>query len=83
MTMIAYLKGKILEKGLTYIVVENSGIDYKVFVTPEFLSLSAGDDVALYTYMKVADDGHSLFGLPDFKTSLKGRSSKRLPWPNQ
>ena len=66
--MIAYLKGKILEKGLTYIVVENSGIGYKVFVTPDILSLSAGADVALYTHMKVADDGHSLFGVPDFST---------------
>jgi Holliday junction DNA helicase RuvA len=64
--MIAYLKGKILEKGLSYIILENSGIGYKVFVTPETLVKSAGDEVALYTYMKVADDGQSLFGLPNF-----------------
>ena len=66
--MIAYLKGNILEKGPTYLILENNGIGYKVFVTPEMLELKIGDEVALYTYMKVADDGQSLFGLPDFVT---------------
>ena len=64
--MIAYLKGKILEKGLTFLIVENQGLGYKVFVTPEGLSRSVGEEVSFYTYMKVADDGHSLFGLPSF-----------------
>jgi Holliday junction DNA helicase RuvA len=76
--MIAYLKGTILEKGLTYIILytggtsasggENSGIGYKVFVTPEILEGKIGDVVALYIYHKVSDDGQSLFGLPDFAT---------------
>lgn len=66
--MIAFLKGRILEKGLTYLIVENGGLGYKVFVTPEILSKSIGDEVKLFTYHKVAEDGQSLFGLPDFKT---------------
>lgn len=66
--MIAFLKGKILEKGLTYLIVENQGIGYKVFVTPETLAKSVGDEVALYTYHKVAEDGQALFGLPDFSS---------------
>jgi Holliday junction DNA helicase RuvA len=76
--MIAYLKGTILEKGLTYIILytggtsasgeENGGIGYKVFVTPETLQVPAGYSVALFTYHKVSDDGQSLFGLPDFAT---------------
>ena len=64
--MIAYLKGKILEKSLAYIILENQGVGYKVFVTPEVLQKSAGDEIALYTYHKVAEDGQSLFGLPNF-----------------
>ena len=64
--MIAYLKGKILEKGLTYIILENQGIGYKVFVIPDVLSQSIGSEIALYIYHKVADDGQSLYGLPDF-----------------
>ncbi len=69
--MIAYLKGKILEKGLTFLIVsagENSGIGYKVFVTPEVLSKSLGEEVAFFTYHKVSEDGQALFGLPDFST---------------
>jgi Holliday junction DNA helicase RuvA len=66
--MIAYLKGTILEKGLTYIILENNGIGYKVFVTPETLQVPAEYSVALFTYHKVSDDGQSLFGLPDFAT---------------
>jgi len=64
--MISFLKGKVLEKGLTYIILENQGVGYKVFVTPEVLQKASGEEIALYTYMKVADDGQSLFGLLDF-----------------
>ena len=64
--MIAYIKGKILEKSLTYIILENGGVGYKVFVTPEVLQKSVGDEISLYIYHKVSDDGQSLFGLPDF-----------------
>ena len=66
--MISYLKGIVLEKGLTYIILENGGLGYKVFVTPETLEFKTGEPVALFTHMKVADDGQSLFGLPDFAT---------------
>lgn len=66
--MISYLKGTVLEKGLTYLVLEVNNIGYKVFVTPEILEAKIGDEVAVFTYMKVADDGQSLFGLPDFST---------------
>lgn len=66
--MISYLKGKVLEKGLTYIILENAGIGYKVFVTPEILQAKINDVVAVYTYMKVSDDGQSLFGVSDFVT---------------
>ena len=64
--MIAYLKGTILEKGLAYLIVENGGIGYKIFVTPENLEKKIGDEVALFTYMKVSEDGQALFGLPGF-----------------
>ena len=64
--MIAYLKGKILEKTLTYVVVENGGVGYKVFATPEVLEKSIFSEVALWTYHKVAQDDQALFGLPSF-----------------
>ncbi len=65
--MIAFLKGKILEKGLTYIILENQGLGYKVFVPPEILEKPIGEEVKLFTYQKIAEDGQSLFGLPDFQ----------------
>lgn len=64
--MISYIKGKILEKGLTYLILENQGIGYKVFVTPDALQKAVGEEVGFYTYHKVAEDGQALFGLPDF-----------------
>ena len=66
--MIAFLKGTILEKGLTYLIIENQDIGYKVFVTPEYLQQNIGDQISLYIYHKVSDDGQALFGLPDFNT---------------
>jgi Holliday junction DNA helicase RuvA len=64
--MIAYLKGKILEKSPVFIILENQGIGYKVFATPDVLIKSIGDEIALYIYHKVSDDGQSLYGLPTF-----------------
>lgn len=66
--MVAYLKGRILEKGLAYLIVENNGVGYKVFVTSENLSKQVGEEIALFTYHKFSDDGQALFGLPDFET---------------
>jgi Holliday junction DNA helicase RuvA len=66
--MISYLKGTILEKGLTYIILENGGIGYKVFVTPDVLQMPIGATAVFFIYHKVSDDGQSLFGLPDFAT---------------
>lgn len=66
--MIAYLQGKILEKATNFIILENQGVGYKVFVTPEVLENRVGDEIKLYIYHKVSEDGQSLFGLPDFNT---------------
>src|SRR6185436_8912198 len=66
--MIAYLQGKVLQKTLNFIIVENQGLGYKVFVTPELLNSSVGDSIAIYTYHRSSDDGQTLFGLPDFPT---------------
>jgi holliday junction DNA helicase RuvA len=62
------MKGVIIEKGLTYIILVVNSIGYKVFVTPEILEKQVGDEVAVYTYHKVAEDGQALFGVPDFVT---------------
>lgn len=57
-----------MEKSSNYIILENSGIGYKVFVTPATLECKIAEEVKLYIYHKVSEDGQSLFGLPDFET---------------
>ena len=66
--MIAYLQGKILEKTAAYIILENQGVGYKVFVTPEILEQPLGQELRLYVYHKVAEDSQALFGLSDFES---------------
>ncbi len=62
--MIAYLKGRIKEKTTNFVVLENQGLGYKVFSTPEILEKKTGEEVEVYTYLKVAETEQSLFGLP-------------------
>lgn len=64
--MIAYLKGKILQKTPQYIVLQQGDIGYKVFTIPEILEKPLGNLIELYIYHKSGDDGQILFGTPDF-----------------
>lgn len=66
--MIAYLSGKILQKTNNYLILEQSGVGYKVFVTPEILESQIGANLSLYIYHKSGDDGQTLFGMPDFES---------------
>lgn len=68
--MIAYLKGKVVQKTLTFIILENAGIGYKIFTTPEVLESPTGTELELYIYHKSGDDGQTLFGMPDFESLL-------------
>src|SRR5437868_3544429 len=64
--MIAFLRGKILQKTVQYLILEQNGLGYKIFTIPEVLEKSLGDEVSLYIYHKSSDDGQTLFGMPDF-----------------
>ena len=66
--MIAFLRGNIIQKTLTFLIVERNGIGYKVFVTPELLERPTGSELELYTYLKPSDDGQTLFGMPGVPT---------------
>lgn len=62
--MIAFIRGTLFEKGRDYVVVETGGIGYAVNVSAQTLASvgATGDSVLLHTYMKVSDDGVSLYG---------------------
>ncbi|MBL8029637.1 MAG: Holliday junction branch migration protein RuvA [Candidatus Doudnabacteria bacterium] len=66
--MIAYIKGRVIEKTSSFLILENQGLGYKVFVTPDILEKKIGEPLEIFTYLKVAENEQSLFGLPDFKT---------------
>ena len=62
--MIASLKGRVLYRDISSVVIECGGVGYEVFVTSSVMSqgLSAGDEIMLHTYMQVSENGISLFG---------------------
>jgi Holliday junction DNA helicase RuvA len=60
--MIGSLRGKILEKGPTWLLLEIAGIGYRVKTSPSVLSTLNTDDAFLYTHDHVREDAHDLFG---------------------
>lgn len=62
--MIGYIKGTVEETYEDMIILENSGIGYRVFFpTARCLAqLKTGEETKIYTYMNVREDGVSLFG---------------------
>ena len=61
--MIASLRGKILEKGANWLLLEVAGIGYRLKVAPALLSgLRMDGETFLYTYHHVREDAEDLFG---------------------
>ena len=57
--MYSYIKGKITEVGLTYIVIENQGIGFLIsMATPEKYHI--GEEKIVYVYQYVREDEISL-----------------------
>ncbi|MDP9321521.1 MAG: Holliday junction branch migration protein RuvA [Chloroflexota bacterium] len=56
--MIASVRGRIIARGADHVVVEASGVGYKVFV-PRHPTI---DEVHLHTHQVVREDGQFLFG---------------------
>jgi len=61
--MIAYLKGKLVHKEPTHVVVEVNGIGYQVGISLHtFSEIKDREDIKLFTYLHVREDAHILFG---------------------
>jgi holliday junction DNA helicase RuvA len=62
--MIAYLRGKLLEKHPNQVIVDTSGVGYDVIIPVSTFSAlpDAGSEVALRIYTHVREDALSLFG---------------------
>lgn len=62
--MIAFLSGKIKNKGSGYIILETNNVGYKVFVSQIFFAdLDIGQTIDLYTHQYVREDALDLYGL--------------------
>lgn len=62
--MYSYIKGKVVETESNYIVVDNNGIGYQIFVSNPF-SFKLEEIYKLFLYDYLREDEHSLYG---FKT---------------
>jgi len=61
--MIAYLTGKILNKGVNFVVILVNGVGYKVFMEPSrCIGLEIGSEIELYTHQHVREDMLDLYG---------------------
>ncbi len=61
--MIHHLKGQLIEKNPTYVVIECNGIGYTVNISLHTYSLIPDSEaVSLYTYLQVKEDSHTLYG---------------------
>ena len=62
--MIAMLSGKIAYKGISHIVVDVSGVGYRVFIplTTFYVLPEAGEAVTLHIHTSVKEDAINLFG---------------------
>jgi len=64
--MIAYLRGRIINKSLNFAVLEVSGIGYQIFAGENFLNeLKIGAEAEVYTHHQVREEASDLYG---FKT---------------
>ena len=61
--MITHLRGKLIEKNPTELVVECGGVGYLLHISLHTFSLLPSDEaISIYTHLQVKEDSHSLYG---------------------
>ena len=62
--MIAYISGALVSAGENYIVIDNHGMGYRIFVSGEFLEHipAYGTQIKIYTHMYIREDELTLYG---------------------
>ncbi len=61
--MITHIKGKLIEKNPTYVIVECNGLGYLLNISLNTNSqISDSESIFLYTHLLVKEDSHTLFG---------------------
>ena len=62
--MYAYINGKIVDKANNYVVIDNGGIGYKIFMSPSVIEKlpDTGENLKVYTDYYVREDNIALYG---------------------
>ena len=62
--MYAYISGKIADKANNYVVIDNGGMGYKIFMSPSIIEKlpDVGEFQKIHTYYYVREDVISLYG---------------------
>src|SRR5690606_6722812 len=64
--MITHLKGRLVEKYPTHVVIECAGVGYFVNISLHTYSLLGDQEqVLLFTHLQVREDAHTLFGFAE------------------
>lgn len=64
--MIHHLKGQLIEKNPTYVVIECNGVGYTLNISLHTFSLiPESEAISLYTYLQVKEDSHTLYGFKE------------------
>ncbi|EOZ96740.1 Holliday junction DNA helicase RuvA [Indibacter alkaliphilus LW1] len=64
--MIAYLKGKLVYKDPTYVIIDISGVGYHVKISLQTYSkIKDEEQIMLLTYLHIKEDAHTLFGFKE------------------
>jgi Holliday junction DNA helicase RuvA len=61
--MINYLKGKLVHKDPTHVIIEVNGVGYQVSISLNtFAEIKDKEDIKLLTYLHIREDAHILYG---------------------
>lgn len=64
--MIHHLKGKLVEKNPTHVIIECGGVGYFVNISLHtFSRIADGELISLYTHLQIKEDSHTLFGFAE------------------
>jgi Holliday junction DNA helicase RuvA len=64
--MIHHLKGKLVEKNPTHVIIECGGVGYFVNISLHtFSKIPDGELIHLFTHLQVKEDSHTLFGFAE------------------
>lgn len=64
--MITQIKGRLVEKNPTYVVVDCSGVGYLLHISLNtFSALPEEEAITLYSHLSVKEDSHTLYGFID------------------